>query len=357
MKTHLNLNLFDRRLRLESERADFLQYVGVALEPWIDRTPDGKAQITSRLLWRDEVAPRGAAQAFGEVAWDRRPDRDLLLAPGRGWWARIDDFPDLTLSFASSSDALELEGTYYFQIGRERSLERVRRLRRRAQLPTLQGRRFSTLLYYLVYYPLLWSLSRSEGWHTAHGGAVAKNGRALVFLGAPGCGKSTLAVSLLADPKVTMLSDNLILHDKRQVRACPELLLLDKKSLELAGEGAERMQATGERRVFQRDAYRPDVVAMEPAAAAALCWVQRGRKSALEATDAATLVRRSLGGTLLAKEVRRAVIMGEVLDLTTESVAPDAAAALATLAAATPCWILTVGEDGEGAKLAASLLA
>jgi hypothetical protein len=353
----IELELFGRRLRLESGREDFLRYVSVALEPFLAESGAASPDIVSRLMWRDQAAPRGSDKAFGQVAWESRPDRDLLLAPGKAWWARIDDFPDLTLTASTSTGCLEIEGFYHFQIGREPYLEPLRRLRQRKNLNTLQGRRFSTLLYYLVYHPLLWDLSRRDGWHTVHGGAVARDGGALVFLGAPGCGKSTLAVSLLANPEVHMLSDNLILHDKGKVRACPELLLLDERSLAFAGAGASRMQPTGERRVFGRDAYRPDRVLMEPVAARALCWVQRGRESRLEETSAAKLVARSRGGSLLAKEVRRSVIMSEVLDLMSGAESPDAARDLAELAAGVPCWLLTVGEDGEGAALAASLLA
>ncbi len=347
--------LLGGRLRLESARPAFEDYVRVALEPFVvdDAVP---ADFEVELRWHDRPVPRGADRAYPGADWQRRPDRDLLLGRQRAWWARIDDFTDLTLEFDSSGQGLKIKGDYYFQIGPQRRLEPLRRALAGSGLARLEARRFSTLLYYLVYHPLLWRASRRDGWHLMHAGGVERSGQALAMIGAPGCGKSTLCVGLLADPCVRMLSDNLLLHDGSRVRAVPELMLLDERSLELAGEGRERLESTGERRVFGRDAYRPDRLALDPLPPRAIVYVERAERSRLEEISSDDASRRLQAGNRLAKEVRRVEIMNEVLDLVMGAVAPDALAAAKSLMDSAPTWRLEVGADGDARGLAAALL-
>src|SRR2546425_522584 len=83
----------------------------------------------------------------------------------------------------------EVPGRYFFHLAASTSAESIQRLRHRSQIETMKGRRFSTLLYYLFYHPLLWWLSRGAGWHVLHAGAVSTPVGAVVLAGMPGCGK------------------------------------------------------------------------------------------------------------------------------------------------------------------------
>ncbi|RMF24558.1 MAG: hypothetical protein D6760_03050, partial [Deltaproteobacteria bacterium] len=225
----LSVAMHGVRLVLSSESPEFLHWARMVLEPFVlDDTP--AADIVSRLEWVDGPVAPNLARAFGVNHWERRPDRDVYLAGGTLWWLRVDEFPPFHMAASWADGRLTVTGRYYFRLGS--SLEWLRRLRHRRRLPQLRAHRFSTLLYYLVYYPILWRLTRFHGLHLAHGAAVAlPGGGSAVFFGMPGCGKSTLAVSLLGDPGVRMLSDNLILYDGASVAACPELLLLDRASI------------------------------------------------------------------------------------------------------------------------------
>ncbi|MFT4570789.1 MAG: hypothetical protein ACI8TX_001345 [Hyphomicrobiaceae bacterium] len=351
----VNLQLFGFSLRLESELPAFEAYVRTAMKPWLCEPTDA-VDVRVGLRWHDSVAPRGVDKAYPGRTAERRPDRDLLISGTSAVWGRIDDFSDLTLEINKPGDVLEITGDYYFQIGSQRRIESLRRLLAGGDLARLQSRRFSTLLYYLVYHPLLWRASRQAGWNVLHAGGVARGGRGLVFVGAPGCGKSTLCVSLLADREVSMLSDNLLLHDGARVLACPELMLLDERSLAMAGPGAKRLVSTGERRVFGRDAYRPDVVVADPVRPAAICYVERGGTSSIEPIDADEVVARIHAGNTLAKEVRRIAIMNEVLDLVAGTRRPNEEGAAAILASGCPAYRLQVGADGAAIAMAASLL-
>lgn len=339
------------RLRLESELGEFAVYARAALAPFVvaDEAP---VDVISRLVWVDGEATSDLERAFGVRDWRRRPDRDLYLVDGAAYWLRIDDFRDLQIAVQAAPDSVVVTGRYHFHLGPSGVGESLRRLRYAARLPALRGRRFSTLLYYLFYHPVLWTLGSRDGWSVLHGGAVAGPGGALVLAGMPGCGKSTLAVALLADSRRTMLSDNLILHDGGRALACPELLLLDERSRERAGAGAARLRATGERRVFARDAYHVDRTELDPQPIAALLHVERGMELALERLTVDESAARLRAANTMAKEVRRIAIMDEVLDLVAGTRRPADRDAAGRLAASVDGFALTIPAAADLAVLA-----
>lgn len=347
MSDAVAIELHGVRVRIESELPAFLDYVRVALEPYLV-DDKGQFEIRSKLEWRDGVPPRKSGQeavaagGFEPLIWTRRPDRDLYIGQAGAQWLRIDDFPDLQMQLAMKGESVEIAGRYFFHVASGGAVESLQRLRHRAQLDELRGRRFSTLLYYLFYHPLLWWLSRGAGWQVLHGGAIATPAGAVVLAGMPGCGKSTLSVAMLADERHRMLSDNLVLHDGRNVMACPELLLLDETSRRLAGAGAARLVATGERRVYARDAYRIADVELAPQPAAALLHVERASDFALRPLDPAESAARLRAANTMAKEVRRIEIMNEVLDVVSGARRYDAASAAERLASAVPSFELHV---------------
>lgn len=331
------------RVRIESELPAFLDYARASLGAW-ECADEGRFDIRSRLQWRDGVPPRRAkgGGGFEPIVWTRRPDRDLYLGAKGAQWLRIDDFPDLQMELAMREERVEITGRYFFHLAGSGSAESIQRLRYRSQLDELRGRRFSTILYYLFYHPLLWWLSRGAGWQVLHGGAISTRLGAIVLAGMPGCGKSTLAVAMLADPGNRILSDNLLLHDGSNAIACPELLLLDENSRRLAGAGAARLVATGESRVFARDAYRIEDVQMLPQPIAALLHVERASEFALRPLDPRESAARLRAANTLAKEVRRISIMNEVLDVVSGARRYDESTAADRLADTVPSFELHV---------------
>jgi hypothetical protein len=349
------LQLHGIRIDLESEIDAFTEYVARAMEPF-QCAGEGTPRIVSRLEWVEGKPTRDPRRAFGLESWDRRPDRDLYLAGTRAVWLRIDDFEDLQLAVTWGQDRLELVGRYHFRVGRGERGESLRKLVYAGRLDTLRARRFSTLLYYLVYHPLLWLLARERGWSVLHAGAVASPAGAAVFAGMPGCGKSTLAVAMTSDREWTMLSDNLVLHDGARVYACPELLLLDRASIARVGAAAARLTPAGERRVYERDAYRPDDIELGPVSPAAIFNVGRARETEIARLDPKACAAALEADNLLAKEVRRIAIMSQVLDLVAGRGAPDERAAIARLVQAVPCYQLWVGEGADLGEVVRTLV-
>jgi hypothetical protein len=338
------IELHGVRVRLESELPAFAEYVRAALEPWTV-SDDGRFDIRSRLEWREGLPPAKAAKGgggFDKMVWTRRPDRDLLVGNAGAQWLRIDDFPDLQMQLAMKNEGLEIGGRYFFHLAQGTGAESLQRLRHRGHLDELRSKRFSTLLYYHVYHPLLWWLSRGAGWQLIHGGAIATPKGAIVLAGMPGCGKSTLSVALLADPRHRMLSDNLVMHDGVNAIAVPELLLLDETSRRLAGAGADRLIPTGEKRVFSRDAYGIADIELSPQPIAALLHVERASEFVLRPLDSYESAARLRAANTMAKEVRRIEIMNEVLDVVSGARRYDAATAPDRLAANVPSFELQV---------------
>jgi len=333
----LTVDLHGVSLELRSSETDFNDYAGralAALGPASQRRP----AILSRLEWLNGQPPRDLRAAFGSSDWERRLDRDLYFGGHTAYWLRIDDFTDLQMQITWSEGRLEVTGRYYFQIGKSQQWESLRRLRHWHRHDVLRARRFSTLVYYLVFHPLLWWLSRFEGWHVLHAAAVARNGHAHVFAGLPGCGKSTLAVGALALPGVEMLSDNLLLTDGRRVRACPELLLLDEGSVVRVGTACSRLAKVGDRRVYERDSYRADSIRLDALEPQTISVVHRSRRPEMRPLDPALAVDRIEAGNVLAKEVRRYRIMAQVLDLLAKTRTPDERAILCSLTRQAPCF-------------------
>jgi hypothetical protein len=337
------IELHGVRVRIESELPAFADYVRAALEPWtVD--DQGRFDIRSRLEWRDGLPPQkaGGEGGFDKMVWTRRPDRDLLVGSSGAQWLRIDDFPDLQMQLAMRGETLEIGGRYFFHLAQGSGAESLQRLRHRSHLDDMRAKRFSTLLYYHFYHPLLWWLSRGAGWQVIHGGAVATPKGAIVLAGMPGCGKSTLSVALLADLRHRMLSDNLVLHDGVNAIACPELLLLDETSRRLAGAGAERLIPTGETRVYARDAYGLADIELAPQPIAAVLHVERASEFVLRPVDPYESAARLRAANLMAKEVRRIEIMNEVLDVVSGARRYDAATSLDRLPQNVPAFELQV---------------
>ncbi len=351
----LRLALHGVRLDLYSDSTLFRDYASSVFKRLLveDSSPP---DLLSRLTWCEGKPPRSPREVFGLADWERQPDRDLYLKGGQAWWMRIDDFANLKLHVDASDIPTSLEGKYYFRLGDRKGVEWLRRLRYRRRLDALMSHRFSTLAYYLFYHPVLWRLSRQQGWHVLHGGAVRTPSGTALLTGMPGCGKSTLAVSMLGVDGSAMLSDNLLLYNASQVLACPETVLLDSHSLALAGSGAQKLVATGEGRVFARDGYVPAEIEMNPCEPAAIFSVERGSHTLLERFDASACVERMFAGNTMAQEVRRIGIMGEVLDLAAKTSAPDARADAEQLASRVPCFRLQIGPEEKLEELVMRLI-
>src|SRR5262249_52371824 len=111
------------------------------------------------------------------------------------------------------------------------------------------------LAYFLVYFPLCWTLRRTRGLSLLHAAGASIEGKGVLLSGLGGSGKSTLSIAALGLAGSRLLSNNLVLHDARHAYALPEAIKLTEPSRRLSGEGAARLEAAGGSDFQERGSY------------------------------------------------------------------------------------------------------
>jgi len=235
--------LHGARMILESTSEEAIAYIRAHLGAGSDPAAPAGPDLRVGVEWRWGSMPahvhshRARSSQAGSAASRaaERAGRDLTDREGRLYWSRVPGFEGLTMDAGVRGGMVEL-CVHCGYVPRD-SLARMRYLRtgRRAKKT---HRTFFKLMYYAAYYPMIWHFERTRGWGLLHASAVERNGKAIVFSGLGGVGKSTLALSLLADPSFRFVSDNLVLHDSERIYALPEPVRLDPSSLmAIAAEG------------------------------------------------------------------------------------------------------------------------
>ena len=92
---------------------------------------------------------------------------------------------------------------------------------------------YQYIMRQIIHFPVFWMLEKRQGIHLLHGAAVEKNGRALIFTGLNGVGKTTLAAYLCLNHNFKLFSDNFVLFDREKIYAFPENIRLSSQSVRL----------------------------------------------------------------------------------------------------------------------------
>ena len=214
----------------------------------------------------------------------------------------------------------------------------------------VRERTYAILIYYLVYFPLILYMERSRDWHPLHASAVAWPEGAVILAGLGGVGKSTLTLALLRDPLARLLSENLILHDQKQVYAFPEPIHLDAQSLALLGDVSGRISPTNQAYSHNRQSYElPTWARVESAKPCLACFLCQGKESGLSPLGNETALEMILSADLLARELNEYSQQAAAFDLISPGIVSvqRRIAALKQLLASVVCYNLTVrpGED------------
>jgi hypothetical protein len=313
-----------------------------------------EAELESHLEWIEGVPP---GKPYQEVSVGKlRLDRDIEIGHGQIAWSRIDDFSDLRLRFELAANRLRLSGQHFFYLSRTPLRNRIKKTWHRNTLSVLREGRFSTILYYMIYYPSFWLL-QSRGLFPLHAGAVDVAGTGMVFCGFPGCGKSTLSLALLALPGSKLLSDNIIFYDKEKVFSCPEPVLADKRSLELLDGAGSLLHSLGRQHGYGRSWHRVDPHRLAYETTPRLFFfVGLGQKTTIRPLSGEEAWQRFDSSNWVAKEIRRYLVYRSVLGfLRPESLQRDGRPAMRALQNQGKCYELTVGW-GDGVQKARDLV-
>ena len=190
--------------------ANFFHFVERGVD---DLQPDIDVKITG--YWNVQNAP---------VFSPPRSKASTILGNGLLWnrsrmyW----ESPRVRTSIAFSDHTLSVTGDYV-----ERIDHTIRRklLRKRSIL----YQNYQTLMRYTIHYPIFWLLESSRHIGLLHASAVEKDGKALIFTGLNGCGKSTLTTNLWRHQGYKLLSDNFLLHDENTLYGFPEVVRINTR--------------------------------------------------------------------------------------------------------------------------------
>jgi hypothetical protein len=246
--------------------------------------------------------------------WDR-VDRDLYRRDGALAWFRIDDFPTSTCASPGRSGARRRRPLLP-PAQQDRGRDWLRRVVYHRSLPNLRRRRFTTLLYYLVYYPCFWWLEHERLCHPIHAGGVRLPNGVVAMAGPSGVGKSTLVAGLACDPSARLLSDTFLLHKGATVRSVPEPLLLDQWSRGWLGGGASALQPIRHRYSLGRNGFHwPDDQLVAGGDVRLLVFPQRATSHYVRPLSPNQAQGRIRAGDLIVNDVRRYWAFASVLEV------------------------------------------
>jgi hypothetical protein len=298
--TSLDIGLHGLSCRLESGWLPFMTYARSYLFDLLSE-PVQYPDLSVRLHWNSTPGDRW--QQTGVVQRGRR----LFQEGSRLLISEIFEVPGLQLEIKWAGAGLEVDA-FYLQPSY---------LKRLVLGESARQRLYAVLVYYLFYFPVIRLLYDRCGFHLVHAGGAVRSDEALVFAGLPGSGKSTFMLSLLADPAVRLLSDNLLLYDSQRIYACPEPLHLGVEGLR-AADPAVRGRLYDERRIYshgRRDfRLNPDARVNEavPSGLAFLALSDRLERNRLSSEQA---VERLINYDRLAKETNAYDQFASALDL------------------------------------------
>jgi hypothetical protein len=330
---------------LRSECAPLMSYAERHLQPLRLTPMRGVPVIEATLAWHESAPPADRRAGDPVLGAMDRVDRDLYVGPGRIDWFRIDDFRDLHLRVQWDGACLRVHGDYYFYLSRDPLRDRARRWLTGRQADAQRARRFTTLLYYLVYYPAFWWYETLHGFHPIHAAGVVSDAGAILLAGASGVGKSTLALALAASGG-SLLSETFVLHRGTAILPVREPLLLDAASRAWLGDSMHGLEPVREGFVFARDGFHCVSGLADEGEAAVVVLPHRAPATAVRALTGGEAHQRISASDQLVKDVRRYWAFAAALEpLARRGLMARREESLAKLTANTRCFEFAIGPD------------
>lgn len=300
---------------LNSDHAEFIAYAGEHLSPLRSLETEPPA-VEATLTWHETSPPEDRRAAYPDIAAMDRIDRDVYRNATEIAWFRIDELPSLHLRFAWDGRCLRVHGDFFVYLSRNPYRDWLTRGLRRGYLDRLRRRRFTTLLYYLLYYPCFWVLERTRDLHPIHAAGVELHGSVVVLAGPSGVGKSTMVTGLAGEPCARLLSDTFLLHCGAAVCAVPEPLLLDAWSQRWLGDAAKNLSSIPHRYCLSRNGFHwPAQRSSAGGVGRLLLFPQRSDAHYLRPLSPANARGRLSASNLIVNDLRRYWAFASVLEL------------------------------------------
>jgi hypothetical protein len=338
----LQVDLARVPMRLRCDFAPLMDYATAHFGPALaaSRGSAARPQVDAELHWHEGHPPTDPAKAYPEIHGCDRFDRDLWVGPGRLVWLRVDEVRDLHLRFAWDGESLTIRGDYYHRLSKDRRADRLRRLVYRRQMDSFRRKRFTRLLYYLVYYPLFWWLEHVRDTHPLHAAAVDTPAGGILLAGPSGVGKSTLTMGLGTSPEARILSDTFVAHRGTELWAVPEPMLLDRWSIEWLGDAGAALAGVEHPYALGRGGYSiPAARFTERSEAALILLPRRAAEHFVRRVDGEVALARIDAYDDIVNDLRRYRPLAAVLELLSPSgIGRARLRSLEELTAAVPCY-------------------
>lgn len=326
---------------LRTSSSELGAYAARHLEP-LRIAAAARPNVIASLAWHDGPPPGNRLEQKPWLADMERIDRDLYRGDAGLAWFRIDDLPGLQIHFRWDGQQLEVAGEFFHSLSAHPSRDRLKRIVYRGRAEELGRRRFTTLLYYLVYYPCFWWLERTRDLHPIHAAGAEIDGRVIVLAGPSGVGKSTLSVALAAAANARHLSDTFLLQRGSLVCPVREPILLDEWASRWLGDAAAGLRPIDWRYCLGRRGYHFRSERLSAGGEACLLVLPRRSHAPYLRRIDADRARGQVGaGGMIVNDLRRYFAYAAVL----ESLSPSPLGAareksLADLTARVPCFEL-----------------
>jgi hypothetical protein len=281
-----------------------------------------------------EAAPAKAADVVSCLRLLSRPQaltgvgtRRILSAGDITWCRGVPGMPELTIGVSASTPP---------RIVLDFARTPLRRAYKRVVVGIRPHELLESLTSYAVLYPALLS-SEWRGRYPLHASAVVAGSRAVVLLGLPGAGKSTMSAALRSSG-LDLLSDNLVTVGRDGIWSVAEPVKLDAQSRDLVGTDESSLVVA----TYGRSARRLDPPS-GPLQVAAFVNLLVGAKTSLSAADGLT-PERLFDLNQLAFELHAYYHYRSFVRLALDAApSPGELQVFAELLAATPPVSLTVG--------------
>lgn len=224
----LEIEILNTRIDLSIQDREFYSYMQVVLEDYLSAGRKD-ADIVSKFQWQEEFIKKNPLRLEKKSGYDNIGPNIALAESGK----RIEFLKKIHgRRLKSDFDLTGRKIKQELYCHKKVLKDLVSRLKQRPQHMD-----FFEIGYFLFYYPLFWSLENFKGIFPMHASCVDTPKGGIIIAGLPGSGKSVTSLALWSKYSDNrLLSDNIILHDRQDVYACPEPIRLHAEGKQLVGD-------------------------------------------------------------------------------------------------------------------------
>ena len=287
-------------LRLCSNNQEFDQYVKTYFGPMCSNKVDADIEVS--LHWRESLCKYIRDYEFDYMERLIRVGRRIWIGPHEVIWSDIPHGGGFKISFRYFQKT-KLEAYYNLTSSKFFMKRFYKQIVRKSRFNRYKQDIYESLIYHLVYFPIMYDLERRDMF-PMHASGVVFRQNAILIPGLPGVGKSTLSLALTAYKGSKFISDNIVLYDSDKIYSLFEPIKLDRKSISLIPQVSRCLEEIGVNSYYGRKAYTVKGERTQATAAPDVLIVPcRAKETKIEPIGGATAVQLIADFNRIAGEV------------------------------------------------------